>query len=48
VRVDLPTGETLTGEATGIDEGGRLLVQAEGVHVPVAAGDVVHARITDA
>ena len=45
VRVELPTGETLTGEATGIDEGGRLLVAGpEGV-VPVSAGDVVHASI---
>jgi BirA family biotin operon repressor/biotin-[acetyl-CoA-carboxylase] ligase len=46
VRVDLPDGETLTGEATGIDEGGRLLVQTVGGVVPVAAGDVVHATIT--
>jgi len=46
VRVDLPTGATLSGEATGIDEGGRLLVSGpEGV-VPVSAGDVVHATIT--
>jgi BirA family biotin operon repressor/biotin-[acetyl-CoA-carboxylase] ligase len=45
VRVELPTGATLTGEATGIDEGGRLLVAgADGV-VPVSAGDVVHATL---
>jgi BirA family biotin operon repressor/biotin-[acetyl-CoA-carboxylase] ligase len=44
VEVSLPSGETLSGEATGIDEGGRLLVRtAEGV-VPVSAGDVVHLR----
>jgi len=46
VRVELPTGTTLVGRATGIDEGGRLLVAGpEGV-VPVSAGDVVHATIT--
>ncbi len=47
VRVDLPTGETLSGRATGIDEGGRLLVAAPGGVVPVSAGDVVHATIAD-
>jgi BirA family biotin operon repressor/biotin-[acetyl-CoA-carboxylase] ligase len=46
VRVDLPTGSTLTGEATGIDEGGRLLVAGPDGVVPVSAGDVVHATIT--
>jgi BirA family transcriptional regulator, biotin operon repressor / biotin---[acetyl-CoA-carboxylase] ligase len=46
VRVDLPTGETLTGEATGIDEGGRLLVLGPDGVVPVSAGDVVHATIS--
>ena len=46
VRVELPTGETLSGEATGIDEGGRLLVAGPGGVVPVSAGDVVHASIT--
>jgi BirA family biotin operon repressor/biotin-[acetyl-CoA-carboxylase] ligase len=45
VRVELPAGETLTGEATGIDEGGRLLVDTGGRVVPVSAGDVVHARL---
>jgi BirA family transcriptional regulator, biotin operon repressor / biotin---[acetyl-CoA-carboxylase] ligase len=45
VRVELPTGETLSGPASGIDEGGRLLVEHDGTLVPVAAGDVVHARI---
>jgi BirA family biotin operon repressor/biotin-[acetyl-CoA-carboxylase] ligase len=45
VSVALPNGDTLAGEATGIDEGGRLLVAGpEGV-VPVSAGDVVHARM---
>jgi BirA family biotin operon repressor/biotin-[acetyl-CoA-carboxylase] ligase len=46
VRVELPSGETLTGEATGIDEGGRLLVATRTGVVPVSAGDVVHAAIT--
>jgi BirA family biotin operon repressor/biotin-[acetyl-CoA-carboxylase] ligase len=46
VRVELPTGETLTGRATGIDEGGRLLVTGPAGVVPVSAGDVVHATIT--
>jgi BirA family biotin operon repressor/biotin-[acetyl-CoA-carboxylase] ligase len=45
VRVELPSGETLTGEATGIDEGGRLLVAAGAGVVPVSAGDVVHAHL---
>ena len=46
VSVDLPTGERLVGEATGIDEGGRLLVAGPAGVVPVSAGDVVHATIT--
>ena len=46
VRVELPTGESLSGEATGIDEGGRLLVSGPAGVVPVSAGDVVHATIT--
>jgi BirA family biotin operon repressor/biotin-[acetyl-CoA-carboxylase] ligase len=45
VRVDLPTGGTLVGQATGIDEGGRLLVLGPAGVVPVSAGDVVHATI---
>ena len=45
VSVALPNGETLAGEATGIDEGGRLLVAGPDGVVPVSAGDVVHATI---
>jgi BirA family biotin operon repressor/biotin-[acetyl-CoA-carboxylase] ligase len=49
VRVDLPSGEVLTGTATGIDPGGRLLVEhpvAGGVgRTAVSAGDVVHVRV---
>jgi BirA family biotin operon repressor/biotin-[acetyl-CoA-carboxylase] ligase len=44
VRVDLPSGATLTGTATGIDAAGRLLVESNGNVVPVGAGDVVHVR----
>ncbi|MEO6509956.1 MAG: biotin--[acetyl-CoA-carboxylase] ligase [Nocardioides sp.] len=45
VRVELPTGSTLVGEATGIDEGGRLVVAGSDGPVPVSAGDVVHATL---
>jgi len=49
VRVDLPSGEVLTGTATGIDPSGRLLVEhpvADGVaRTAVSAGDVVHVRV---
>ncbi len=45
VRVELPTGGGLSGEATGIDEGGRLLVSGPAGVVPVSAGDVVHATL---
>jgi len=45
VRVDLPTGDVLIGLATGIDEGGRLVVAGPQGEVPVSAGDVVHAAI---
>lgn len=46
VKVQLPGGEILTGEATGIDESGRLLVRRtrDGHVVAVAAGDVTHLR----
>jgi len=42
VRVDLPGGRTLHGRAERIDADGRLVVDG----TPVAAGDVVHARVT--
>jgi BirA family biotin operon repressor/biotin-[acetyl-CoA-carboxylase] ligase len=45
VEVSLPSGEVVTGEATGVDEGGRLLVATSTGTVPVSAGDVVHARL---
>jgi BirA family transcriptional regulator, biotin operon repressor / biotin---[acetyl-CoA-carboxylase] ligase len=40
VRVELPGGDILTGTATGLDEGGRLIVDGRAV----AAGDVTHLR----
>jgi BirA family transcriptional regulator, biotin operon repressor / biotin---[acetyl-CoA-carboxylase] ligase len=40
VRVELPGGDTLFGTATGLDEGGRLIVDGRAV----AAGDVTHLR----
>ena len=44
VRVDLPSGEVLTGEAVGIDPGGRLRVRTGAGETAVGAGDVVHVR----
>jgi BirA family biotin operon repressor/biotin-[acetyl-CoA-carboxylase] ligase len=46
VRVELPAGRVLTGEARDIDPDGRLLIadQAGGPAVPVSAGDVIHLR----
>ena len=44
VRVDLPSGEMLTGEAVGIDPGGRLRVRTGDGETAVGAGDVVHVR----
>jgi BirA family biotin operon repressor/biotin-[acetyl-CoA-carboxylase] ligase len=41
VRVDLPSGEVLTGTASGIDPSGRLLVDG----TAVSAGDVIHLRV---
>lgn len=44
VRVALPSGGTVAGEATGIDTDGRLLVRADEGVVALGAGDVVHVR----
>ncbi len=44
VRVELPGGGTLTGEATAVDSSGRLVVATAAGPVPVGAGDVVHVR----
>lgn len=46
VSVALPTGTVLAGDATGIDEWGRLLVTTAGGRHAVAAGDVTHVRVT--
>ncbi|MGH3380170.1 MAG: biotin--[acetyl-CoA-carboxylase] ligase [Actinoallomurus sp.] len=44
VRVELPGGETVVGEARDIEEAGRLVVcGADGEHL-LSAGDVVHVR----
>lgn len=44
VRVELPSGRTLSGEATGIASDGSLLVTDKGVTTAVSAGDVIHLR----
>ncbi len=44
VRVDLPDGSAVQGQATSIDPGGHLMVRAEGVEHRIGAGDVVHVR----
>ena len=44
VRVELPGGTRLVGEAVDIDEGGRLVVAEHGRRHRLAAGDVVHLR----
>jgi BirA family biotin operon repressor/biotin-[acetyl-CoA-carboxylase] ligase len=44
VRVDLPSGETLSGLATGIAPGGGLVVESGDRTATVGAGDVVHLR----
>ena len=44
VRVELPGGGTLSGQAVGVDGLGRLLVAATDGEHAVSAGDVVHVR----
>ncbi|HVT71445.1 MAG TPA: biotin--[acetyl-CoA-carboxylase] ligase, partial [Trebonia sp.] len=46
VRVELPSGQMLTGTAADLDPEGRLLVAERpgAPAVPVSAGDVVHVR----
>jgi BirA family biotin operon repressor/biotin-[acetyl-CoA-carboxylase] ligase len=44
VRVELPAGSVLTGEAVGVDPDGRLEVAAAGRVQNLGAGDVVHLR----
>lgn len=48
VRVQLPgTADDLVGTAEGVDDQGRLLVDAGGRRAAVAAGDVVHVCASD-
>lgn len=45
VRVRMPDGSEIVGNARGIDEDGRLVVvDGAGVETPVSAGDVLHVR----
>lgn len=44
VRAYLPGDEQLVGTATGIDDQGRLCLDADGRSIVVSAGDVVHVR----
>jgi BirA family biotin operon repressor/biotin-[acetyl-CoA-carboxylase] ligase len=44
VRVSLPGGRTVTGEASGVDQTGRLVVASPAGPIPVSAGDVIHVR----
>lgn len=45
VRVQLPGGEAVEGQADGVDDDGRLLVRDDGGHEhALVAGDVVHVR----
>jgi len=44
VRVELPAGQVLSGEAAGVDSDGRLIVRSADSDVAVSAGDVVHVR----
>jgi BirA family transcriptional regulator, biotin operon repressor / biotin---[acetyl-CoA-carboxylase] ligase len=47
VRAELPGGQVLSGLAAGVDLDGRLLVRvSSGTTLPVAAGDVVHLRLS--
>ncbi|MFI7698192.1 biotin--[acetyl-CoA-carboxylase] ligase [Nonomuraea sp. NPDC049480] len=45
VRLELPSGEVLIGQATGVDEFGHLQVAGEDKQYTLSAGDVVHVRI---
>ncbi len=46
VRVSLPGGDEIEGEAVALDTDGRLVMRVEGIERPVSAGDVVHVRPT--
>ncbi len=44
VRVELPAGRAVEGEAVDVDPAGRLVVRTATGEEPVGAGDVVHVR----
>jgi BirA family biotin operon repressor/biotin-[acetyl-CoA-carboxylase] ligase len=46
VRAELPLGRVLTGTATDVDDGGRLLITEKpgASATPISAGDVIHLR----
>lgn len=44
VRAELPGAASIAGEATGVDQYGRLLIDVNGVQQCVSAGDIVHLR----
>ncbi len=44
VRVELPAGRAIEGEAVDVDEAGRLVVRTAAGATTLAAGDVVHLR----
>ncbi len=44
VRLELPGGEVVEGEATGVDATGRLVLTGAGGSASYASGDVVHLR----
>ena len=44
VDVDQPDGLVVRGTATGVDDGGRLVVAGPGSRTVHAAGDVTHVR----
>ncbi|MGB2921893.1 MAG: biotin--[acetyl-CoA-carboxylase] ligase, partial [Mycobacterium sp.] len=44
VRAILPGDAEIVGTATGIDDGGRLLIDDAGTTVTVSAGDITHLR----
>ena len=44
VRLELPGGGTVTGTAVDVDDGGAIVLEADGQQASYAAGDVVHLR----
>lgn len=47
VRALLPGGDEITGVATAVDDGGRLVIDSDGTPVTVSAGDITHLRPAD-